>query len=100
MPETRARRPGKPDGERVEAEKEQRAGIGEKSSAADQHRGEHGAVIDGRHAAPRSEEILDIERAGSERNDDIERERHEDHGSRHPRLLPAELLEHSERDHE
>ena len=76
-----ARRPGKPDGERVEAEKEQRAGIGEKSGAADQHRRQHGAVIDGRHAPPRSEEILDVERAGAERNDEIERERHEDHGS-------------------
>ena len=43
------RRPGKPDGECVEAEEEQRAGIAEEASASDQHRRQHGAVIDGRH---------------------------------------------------
>ena len=52
--------PAEPDRERVEAEKEHRAGIGEEADAADRDGRQHEAVEHGRHAAPRGEEILDM----------------------------------------
>ena len=71
--------PAKADGERVEAEKENRSGIGEKAHAADGDGRQHEAVEHRRHAPARGEIILELERARADGDDEIKRERHEHH---------------------
>ena len=98
--EQKARRPAEPDGERIEAEKENRSGIGEESDSADRGRREREPVEHGRNAPPRGKEVLDIERMRADGDDEIEDKRNGDHGLGDQGLVPAELLQHGEHDDE
>ena len=75
--EQHAEGPAKPDGERVEAEKEHGARVGEKAHAADRDGGQHEAVEHRRHAPARDEIVLDLEGARADGDEEIERKRHD-----------------------
>ena len=75
--EQHAEGPAKPDGERVETEKEHGARVSEKAHAADRDGGEREAVEYRWHAPARGEIVLDLEGARADCDEEIQRQRHE-----------------------
>ncbi len=96
--EQHAEGPAKPDGERVEAEKENGARVGEKAHAADRDSRQREAVEHRRHAPARDEIILDLEGARADSDQEIKRKRHQHHALSEQQPAPAQLLEHRQDD--